>query len=212
MVAALVSMLTVSPWVVRNYLVFGRLLPVKSNAAYELYQAQCLVPDGVLGGNVFASHPWGSNNEERWRYRQLGEIAFLDEKRDLFVEAVRRDPLDFAERVVHRFLAATLVYTPFNPREEARRPVQLWLNRVLHPLPFLAMLVLLATAPWRPLHGAQWLAVGAYFAYLLPYVLISYYDRYKFPLMAIEVLLLVWAVAPRPRTELPVAELVESEP
>src|SRR5579871_2893436 len=42
--ALLAAGLTLTPWTVRNYVVFGRLIPVKSNAAYELYQSQCLQP------------------------------------------------------------------------------------------------------------------------------------------------------------------------
>jgi hypothetical protein len=197
-IAALVSVLTISPWVVRNYLLFGRLIPVKSNLAYELFQSQCLTPDGILQGNVFGSHPYVADNEERWEYRKVGEMAYLDGKRDLFLKALRDDPLDFAERVVHRFVAATLVYVPFNRQEEARRPWVFWLSRLVHPLPFLALLALLAAAPWRPLSAAQWVVVGVYLAYLLPYVFVSYYDRYKFPLIGAEVLLMAWAIAWRP--------------
>ena len=36
--------------------------------------------------------------------------------------------------------------------------------------------------------------MGVYLVYLLPYVLISYYERYKFPLVATEVMLVVWAI------------------
>src|SRR5262249_46132092 len=39
-VAVLVAGLTLLPWTIRNYRVFGRWIPVKSNAAYELYQSQ----------------------------------------------------------------------------------------------------------------------------------------------------------------------------
>lgn len=37
-VAVFVAALALAPWTVRNWLVFGRLIPVKSNLAYELYQ------------------------------------------------------------------------------------------------------------------------------------------------------------------------------
>jgi hypothetical protein len=200
-VAVALSVLTISPWVVRNYLIFGRLIPVKSNVAYELYQSQCLTRDGVLRSNVFGSHPYCSDNEERWEYRRVGEMAYLDRKKDLFLQAVARDPLDFPERVVNRFLAATLVYTPFESGEENRRPWTFWTCRILFPLPFVALVALLGTSPWRPLTRAQWVVIGVYLAYLLPYVLVSYYDRYKFPVFAAEVLLVVWAVARRPAPE-----------
>ena len=33
-----------------------------------------------------------------------------------------------------------------------------------------------------------------YLGFLMPYVLVSYYDRYKYPIMGAEVLLLVWGI------------------
>lgn len=193
-VAALAAGLTITPWVARNYYVFDRLIPVKSNLAFELYQSQCLEPAGVLRFSTGLAHPYHTISPEHQKYKQLGEMAYLDGKRDLFWQAVRSDPLSFAGRVANRFLAATLVYTPFNPEQEAERPLLTWLSRSAHPLPFLAVLVLLFTArrhPWAP---AQGFAVIVYLVYLLPYVVVSYYERYLFPLLTVQVLLVVWAV------------------
>lgn len=192
-VAVTVSILTITPWVVRNYLVFGRFIPVKSNLVYELYQSQCQQPGGVLKNDIFSYHPYASNNAERRKYKQLGETAFLDEKRDKFWQSVRANPRDFADRVANRFFAATLLYAPFSEAEETRRPAIIWLSRIVYPLPFLAMMLLALRAAWRPLPAEHWVVIGAYLSYLLPYVVVSYYDRYKYPLLAIEVLLVFFA-------------------
>ncbi len=192
-VAALAALLTLTPWTVRNYLVLGRFIPTKSNLAYELYQSECLQGDGLLHGTTFAAHPYHANTRERQEYKRLGEIAYLEHKRQQFCQAVCADPVDFLERVGHRFLGATLWYTPFWG-SEARRTWVLWVSRVTHPLPFVALLALLATAYWRPLQGPQWTVVGVYAFYLLPYVGVSYYERYGLPLLGVKVLLLIWAV------------------
>ena len=42
--------------------------------------------------------------------------------------------------------------------------------------------------------SAQWTVVTIYLLYLLPYVVISYDERYAMPLVAVKVLLVVWAV------------------
>jgi hypothetical protein len=192
--ALLAAGLTVAPWVIRNYLVFGRFIPVKSNLAYELHQSQCMQAGGVLRAPAFSNHPSGHNGEERRWYQQVGETAYLDEKWHLFRDAVRANPGDFVQRVTNRFLAATLVYVPFNPSDEVRRPGVLWLNRLAYPLPFLCLLVLVCTARWRPLTHAQRIVMGVYVVYLLPYVLVSYYERYKFPVIVAEAALLVWGI------------------
>ncbi len=184
--------LTVAPWVVRNALVFGRFMPVKSNLAYELWQSQCLGPGGVLHG--FPGHPMAADNEERRAHVQLGEIAYLDRKWELFRQAVRENPLDFLQRIGNRFLEATLVYAPFNARDKERYPWRESWAQLVYPLPFLSLVLLLATARWRPLLPAQWIVIGVYLAYLLPYVLISYYERYKFPLIGAEAALVVWGI------------------
>jgi hypothetical protein len=193
-VALLVAGLVLAPWTVRNYLVLGRLVPVKSNLAYELYQSQCLQPDGLIQLTTFSTHPNATLGVERIEYKAVGEMAFLDHKRRQFWEAVRADPQEFVDRVACRFLGVTLWYVPFNRTHVLERPVVLWLSRALYPLPFLALLLLAGTAPWRPLERAQWSAIAVYALYLLPYVAASYYERYGLPLLGVKVLLVVWAV------------------
>ncbi|MBN9518095.1 hypothetical protein J0H58_06195 [bacterium] len=177
------------PWAVRNAVVFGRLVPVKSNAFYELYQAQCLTSDGLVGADAgFPTHPWRTPGAERDRYIEVGEMAFLDEKRVIFLAAFRRAPDDFAVRVWNRLAAATVVYMPFSKTELAKQTeAQVLFSDVVHPLPFLA-LVVLVVAPRRP-HRYEWAAACTYVAWLLPYVVVSYYGRYGFPLLGVKAFL-----------------------
>jgi hypothetical protein len=191
--AVLVAGLVLTPWTVRNYLVFGRLIPVKSNLAYELYQSQCLQPDGLLQDTSFSTHPYASAGRERQEYKALGEMAFLDRKRQRFREAVLADPEGFLGRVADRFLGATLWYTPFDRAKEARQPWRLWTKRLIHPLPFLALLALIVSGIWRPLSWPQRAVIGVYLLYLLPYIGISYYFRYGMPLLGANALLIAWA-------------------
>ena len=193
-IAILVSGLTLLPWTIRNYLVFGRLIPVKSNLAYELYQSQCLQSDGLIQHSTFAKHPYVAAGRERQQYKAMGEIAFLDQKEALFWQAVRADPLDFLDRVTMRFLGVTLWYIPFNRPDEARRPWTLWASRLTHPLPFLALLLLVFSGVWRPLTQAQWVVIGVYVLYLLPYIGASYYERYGARCLGVKVFLVIWAV------------------
>ncbi|HEX4589875.1 MAG TPA: hypothetical protein VH120_08105, partial [Gemmataceae bacterium] len=176
-VALLAAGLVLTPWTVRNYFVFGRLIPVKSNLAYELYQSQCLQPTGLIQASTFKTHPVANVQGSRREYKRLGEIVFLEEKGAEFRAAVRADPLDFLDRFANRFLGATVWYVPFDADEETKRPWSFWTSRLTHPLPFLCLLVLLLTAIRTPLVPAQRAVIGVYACYLLPYVIVSYYDR-----------------------------------
>jgi hypothetical protein len=193
-VSMLAAGLTVSPWVIRNYQVFGRFIPVKSNLAFELYQSQCLQEGGVLHEGIWQTHPNNAGSAAIREFAQLGETAFLDRKWEQFRNSVRSDPADFLNRVWNRFLEATLLYVPFNPADEFRRPWLTWYARLIYPLPFVCLVGLAATALWRPLRREQWVVVGVYLAYLMPYVVVSYYERYKFPVMGIEVMLVLWGI------------------
>jgi hypothetical protein len=190
-VAALVAALLVAPWIVRNFYEFGRFVPVKSNLFYELYQSQCLQQDGLLQRATYAYHP-GGHGKEAQLYDQLGETEYLDRKRAQFCRAVAADPLEYLDRVAFRFLGATIWHIPFDRNERAAA----WLlpvNRVLHPLAFLALLVLIGSAFVAPLSWPQWSVMGVYVLYLCPYILASYYERYAYPLLAVKTLLLLWA-------------------
>jgi hypothetical protein len=191
--AVLVAGLTLCPWAVRNYRVFGRLIPVKSNLAFELYQSQCLQTDGLIRGETFTKHPIANASGSRREYKTLGEIAFVEEKGKKFWAAVRADPVDFLDRVASRFLGATLWYVPLDRTEEAKRPWVFWLSRLAFPLPFLGLLVLAFTAFRQPLHRAQWVVIGVYLLYLGPYIVVSYYERYAVPLVGVKALLVIWA-------------------
>lgn len=185
-IAGLLAAITMTPWAVRNYFVFGRFIPSKSNLFYEMYQAQ--------GLQTPANHPYHTKGKEKRDYDRLGETAFLDLKRDQLMHAIAADPMVFVERVASRFLTATLWYMPFPSGGLVSQSWAVWMRRAIHPLPFLAFLFLVGSALCRRLDGAQWIVIGIYCVYLLPYIGASYYERYGFPLMGVKVLLVIWAV------------------
>jgi hypothetical protein len=193
-IALVAAGLVITPWTVRNLLVFGRLIPIKSNAGYELYQSQCLQDDGLVHGQTFQTHPYSTDGPERQEYAAVGEMKFLDHKTEIFWRSVAADPLDFCDRIACRFLGITLWYTPPERGHITERPWRVFLARVVHPFPFLALLVLLFFAFRKPLNKVEMIAVGIYVLYFVPYALISYYDRYGLPMLGVKTLLVVLAV------------------
>jgi hypothetical protein len=190
----LAAAVTLAPWTVRNYLVFGRLIPVKSNLPYELYQSHCLQPDGILQARTLGLHPGQRGSRERRAYDALGETAYLDRKAEQFRAAVAADPLDFLDRVAERFLGATLWYAPIDRSPTDNAPWWLLVQRLAHPWPFVGLVVLVLVGILESLPRVTWIVIAVYLLYLTPYIGASYYERYAFPLLAAKVLLVVWAL------------------
>jgi hypothetical protein len=183
----LVAALVVAPWTARNYWVFHRLIPVKSNAYYELYQSSCLEPSGVLRHSTGVDHPYRNPGPERWAYADRGEIAYLDDYRVRFREYLRERPLDFAAKVGNRLLAATILYFPYDDDEA----IPLWANALLHPLPIWGLAAMLVVGRGR-LDPTKIIALVVYLTYLTPYVLAAYYERYALPLTGVQALWCYW--------------------
>jgi hypothetical protein len=137
-------------------------------------------------------HPYTAANVERSAYKKLGETAYMQTKQDQFVQSEAQEPAGFVRRAAKRFTAAAIWYTPFDRFEEWQIPEWVFLRRLIYPLPFMAMVLLAVSAYWRPLGRGQWTVLTVYALYLLPYVSISYYDRYSVPLCAVKALLVIW--------------------
>jgi len=181
--------LLVSPWVIRNYIIFGKLIPIKSNVAFELWQAQCWDDDGVLDLHTLANHPFSSNREFRV-YSSLGEQIYLENCGQKFLRAVMHHPLDYVGRVFNRFLAATVYYVPLS-QEPKLNP--LWIvdfKRVFFWIPFACFGFIVASR-----QSVGWEVRGAitiYSCMLLPYIFISFYERYGVPLVGIKCLIILY--------------------
>ena len=188
LVSTAVAALVVSPWVARNYHVFGRFIPVKSNLAFEWYQSNHLEPDGVLRFETGATHPYRHAGEERDRYKELGEIAYLDEYRGRSLAALRDDPMGYLLRIGARLLAATVVYYPYNEGESGPA---LWLSYAVHPLPFYGLLLMVLRGGWQS-DRLKAIAVIVYITYLTPYIMVAYYERYAVPLIGIQAMFCYW--------------------
>jgi hypothetical protein len=187
LVSGLVAIVVVAPWTIRNALVFGRFVPIKSNMFYELYQSNVLEPDGVLRLSTAYGHPL-NDTEERERYRELGEMRYVENARELFLGALGRDPVKYFERVGNRLLAVTVIYCPYSEYDAG---LSLLLGYLIHPLPFYGLLLTLMRPGWAG-DRHKTITVIVYLTYLVPYVFVAYYDRYGLPLLGIKVLFVFW--------------------
>ena len=89
--AILVAVAAALPWTIRNEVVFHRLIPTKSNFFYDAYQANYAPGEGVWDDRTTIDHPL-SSQAARFTYASMGETAFLDHYKQMFLDAAADDP------------------------------------------------------------------------------------------------------------------------
>lgn len=182
--AAAMSIAVVTPWAIRNKVVLGRFVPIKSNVFYEFDQSMALDSDGLLDWNTMSSHPYHEGPEQD-AYIAMGEIDYLKTKQERFISQVKADPGEYRRKVRNRLIATTLWPAGFSGFHSPLR----W---ALYPWPAIAVIFLVTCC--RPLSSLQRWTIVVYVAYLIPYIACSYYPRYGFPLIAVKILLCYWAL------------------
>ena len=89
-----------APWIMRNYLVFHRFIPVRDSLGFELYVGNdgndAELYDLKVG-------PWKNDGEWK-RFLQLGEIAYFDEKGRIAAEYIRSHPGYYVVKCIRRLV------------------------------------------------------------------------------------------------------------
>jgi len=86
---------TVLPWTIRNYVTFGQFIPIRDNFGLELWLGN---HEGV--SNVFDTDFPALNPAE---YIRLGEIQFMESKREIAFRFIGQHPLIFMRSSVRRW-------------------------------------------------------------------------------------------------------------
>jgi hypothetical protein len=121
-----IAVLCCVPWTVRNYLVFHRVVPLRSTLGLQLW----------IGNNENPQEAWKEelhpifNSAERARYIRMGEIEYMREKQregiEFMLTHLKRDVTQFASR----FIATWSGGTP-TPLQDFVRTPGLWFRGVL---------------------------------------------------------------------------------
>ena len=170
----LTVVLAMSPWLVRNYQVFGKFILVRDNLPLEMYEANNDQSTGLWTRN---EHP-GNNPEAMLRFQQLGELGFMDEKRQEVREFIREHPGRFlwftVERAVYFWIAP--------PQAAILAGYDLMISRHTN---FLLGAVFAFAGLWLTIRDRKrgaFLLACFLLIYPLPYYLVMPFVRYKHPI------------------------------
>jgi 4-amino-4-deoxy-L-arabinose transferase-like glycosyltransferase len=89
----------IMPWTIRNYVVFHKLIPFRSNFGLELW----------LGNNPGVPESWSpwlhpnDDPSEASKYARMTEIPYMQEKQQEAIDFMRSHPGDTLNFILHRF-------------------------------------------------------------------------------------------------------------
>jgi hypothetical protein len=96
-----IAILCCFPWTLRNYLVFHKLVPLRSNFPLELYIGN----NNNYATRQFVWPPKITKEREILRYFRIGETAFMDEEGRKAMEFIRSHPGIALQLIGERFIA-----------------------------------------------------------------------------------------------------------
>jgi hypothetical protein len=185
-VCLVVFLLCLAPWTIRNYRVFGRFVFIRDNLPLELHEANNEFSKGLWSRN---EHP-GNDPASMRRFQELGEIRFMDEKRQEVHEFIRANPGLFVRFCLERvwyFWAAP-------PQATIVGGYDLWVARhvefLLAALFAFAGMVLVFFRRNR----YRWLLAPFLLIYPLPYYMVNPFPRYKHPIEPVMLMLIIYVL------------------
>lgn len=183
-ISLVTCLLVTSPWMVRNRLVLGHWVFVRSNFGAEFALGNY---HGSLGrGESVGRHPTTSPVEFQ-NYQQMGDVGYNRWKAQQALRFIRDYPWEFvsltAKRVVYFWDGSGMAYRP--------PTAWYWLPWSFLPLSLLAMPVL-GMALRRRVYAWQ-LFWGAFLLYPAPYYLVFSLVRYRHVLEPLLLLLVAYA-------------------
>jgi 4-amino-4-deoxy-L-arabinose transferase-like glycosyltransferase len=170
--ASIIFAACITPWLIRNHHVFGQFVFIRSNFGAELRLGNGPGADGTWMDYL---HPTKNVSEMR-RYQQLGEVAYVAERKKEAMAYIREDYARFAGLSLKRF-----IYYWAGLPKASENPVVAFFRMAL----FAASSVLafwgLARALRKHRPGA-WLFFWLILAYPLVYYFLFPHPRYRHPI------------------------------
>lgn len=196
-IAAVAFMLVVSPWFVRNYKVFHRFVPFRDGMGLVLRL-------GTKGQTdywgPYELGPW--HNDAEWNeFKQLGELGYMDHKKQQALAFIRANPGWYARATVRRAIFLWTGYWSLDReylKEEPLDPPNIFFCTTLTVLALLGL--------WRSWNLDPGQAMP-YVLVLLSFPVIYYITSpevyYRRPIDPLFVILAIVAVTPRAKIKAP---------
>ncbi len=176
--------LVVSPWLVRNYAVFGKFVFVRDNLPLEMHMANNEQSSGLW---TRSEHP-GNDPEAMRRFQELGESRFMEEKQQQVRAFIREHPGQFL-----RFTLNRVFYFWIGPPQADI--VAGYDLRIARHVMFLLPAALAFAGLWFTLRNRKpggFLLACFLLIYPLPYYLVNPFPRYKHAIEPEMILLAVY--------------------
>jgi hypothetical protein len=184
-IMGMTCVLVVAPWTYRNYLRFGRFIPIRSNLGLELWIGNHPGSDGTTYGatasprKVFfkANHPFDSPSE-RDELKRLGEPEYMEQKLKKAIDWIDTNPTQFLKLTLRRL---RLFWLPppilWDDSGGELRSVCVCTMTVLG---LCGLIALFLTG-----HADRWQFATALVVPSLPYLLTHFELRYRYPIWGI---------------------------
>jgi len=169
LMVSLALLVVLVPWTVRNYAVFGRLIPIRDNFGLELWLGNRPgMQDTVDYSGDFPDH-------DPTAYSRMGEMKFMDTEFREATQYILGNPAAF----VSRFF---------------RRMVEFWYFP--YPIAWIALSMLSwvgAASVWKT-HQNSWLFIVPLFTYPLVFCVTHLFANYRHPIDPIIILLAAYTI------------------
>lgn len=183
-IAVLMCVIVISPWIIRNRVVFGEWVFLRSNFPFEFSMGNF---PGSIGLDYSGRHPT-SNPAEFKEYERLGELQYVRER--------AQTGKDFVRYHTREFLALTIKRIPmFWDGTQMRYTVRIaamWLPWTFLPLS-VGFLFAMLYACDRGVRAWKLFLAGT-MVYPLPYYITFSQVRYRLAIEPLMLLIVCWAV------------------
>lgn len=188
----LVFIAVISPWIVRNYRVFGKFIPFRSNIGLELFVLNHGDTSDVTPDSTHPSTSWIELSE----YKSLGEVRYMERKKQQAIDWIKDNPGEFAWVTMRRVFYQ---WTGFwSASEEFRRKEPLQFPNVFMATSLTVLMVLGLRRAWRERNHAA----IPYLLMIVSFPLVYYITHpsmdYRQPIDPQIIIVAVYGIAGRP--------------